>query len=516
MTPHAPTGSGPELVLGIDVGTTSTKVNGYAAGTVDLVVSASAGYPLLTPHPDIAEQDPDVVRHAVLSAVADCVSAATERGFAVAGLSFSAAMHSLMGVDAEGRPLTKLLTWADARAEDQAQRLRTGGRGLALHRRTGTPVHPMAPVVKLRWFAEQEPGTAGKVRRWLGVKEYVLAVLVEGEGGPDDPVVDAGIASGTGLYNLGDGTWDAEALHYASIPASRLPRPVPTTRVLRLAAAAADRLGLPAGLPVVIGGADGPLANLGVGAIRPGAVACSIGTSGAVRASVTAPNVDEGGRVFCYNLAPDRYVIGGAVNNGGVVLDWLRDAVTPDLADDHPKALLDLAATAPVGSDGLLFLPYLLGERAPHWSAVPRAAFLGLTREHRREHLARAALEGVCLQLAVVLASLGTAGVDVHEIRATGGFSRSPLWRRILVDVFGRPIGYASSPEGSALGAALLGMTALGLLESLDRAADLVEIAYVERPDPDDAEAYARLQPIFEQAYDGLAPVFAALHDLSG
>jgi gluconokinase len=207
-------------------------------------------------------------------------------------------------------------------------------------------------------------------------------------------------------------------------------------------------------------------------------------------------------------------VIGGAVNNGGIVLDWLRDAVAPDLADDHPAALLRLAADAPVGSDGLLFLPYLLGERAPHWSSVPRAAFVGLTREHRREHLARAALEGVCLQLAVVLASLGAAGADVHEIRATGGFSRSDLWRRILVDAFGRPVGYASSPEGSSLGAALLGMTALGMLDSLDRAAEMVPVVSVERPSPREAEVYARLQPIFEQAYEGLAPVFEALHSL--
>jgi gluconokinase len=291
---------------------------------------------------------------------------------------------------------------------------------------------------------------------------------------------------------------------------------VPTTTVLRLGAGAAGRLGLPAGLPLVIGGADGPLANLGLGAIRPGSVACSIGTSGAVRVSVDAPRVDERGQVFCYNLSPGRYVLGGAVNNGGIVLDWLRDAVAPDLAGDHPATLLDLAAQAPVGSDGLLFLPYLLGERAPHWSSVPHGAYLGLRRHHRREHLVRAALEGVCLQLAVVLASLGTAGADVHEIRATGGFSRSALWRRILVDTFGRPVGFAASPEGSGLGAALLGMSALGLLDSLDRAADLVAVTSVERPDAGQAETYARLQPIFERAYTALAPVFADLHAFTG
>jgi gluconokinase len=503
------------VVLGVDIGTTSTKAVAFPTDPgdgVDARASASVGYPLLNPRPDRAEQDPQTVRDAAIRATTECVEKVHEAGLEIAGISFSAAMHSLVGTEADGGALTPLLTWADGRAEDQAQRLRTGPRGLALHRRTGTPVHPMSPVVKLRWFAEHEPELFGSVRRWLGIKEFLLADLVAEDG--TGPVVDAGIASGTGLYNLRDEQWDAEALDYAGVSADRLPRPVPTTTTLSLSAAGARRLGVPAGLPVVIGGADGPLANLGLGAIRPGAVACSIGTSGAVRAAAEAPGVDEQGRVFCYNLAPGRYVIGGAVNNGGIVLDWLRDAIAPDLPDPHPGTLLDVAASAPPGSAGLIFLPYLLGERAPHWSSVPRGAYVGLRREHQRPHLVRAALEGVCLQLAVVLASLGSAGAEVSEIRATGGFSRSELWRRILVDAFGRPVGFASSPEGSSLGAALLGMTALGMLESLDRAADLVPVAFVERPHPQDAEVYARLQPIFEEAYDGLAPVFAALHGL--
>lgn len=510
MHPQAPRSDGREVVLGVDVGTTSTKAVAFAVDTAEALASASAGYPLLTPSPDRAEQDPDAVRTAALQALAEVARRSDEAGLRVVALSFSAAMHSLLGVDGEGRPMTALLTWADSRAEDQARRLRTGPRGLALHRRTGTPIHPMSPVVKLRWFAEQEPDLFRSVRSWWGIKEYLLAALVDGW--DDDPVVDAGIASGTGLYNLGNERWDDEALGYAGIAAERLPRPVATTTVLRLRPDAARRLGLAGGLPVVVGGADGPLANLGLGAIRPGAVACSIGTSGAVRAAADSPRVDARGRVFCYNLAPGRFVVGGAVNNGGIVLDWLRDTVAPDLAGDHPAALLALAEQAPVGSDGLLFLPYLLGERAPHWSSLPRGAYLGLRREHRREHLARAALEGVCLQLAVVLASLGEAGADLHEIRATGGFSRSAFWRRLLVDAFGRPVGFASSPEGSSLGAALLAMTALGVLDDLDRAADLVPVTSVERPDPHEAEVYARLQPIFEQAYDGLTPVFAALH----
>jgi gluconokinase len=317
-------------------------------------------------------------------------------------------------------------------------------------------------------------------------------------------VVDHGMASGTGLWNLAAGDWDEEALEYAGVTREQLPRPVPTTERLRLSAGGARELGVPADTPLVIGAGDGPLANLGLGAIRPGAVACSIGTSGALRVVADAPRIDERGSVFCYVLAPGRYVIGGAVNNGGVVLDWLGDAIAPDM---EPEALLEAAGRVPAGSDGVLFLPQLLGERAPRWSGDPRGAYLGLTREHRREHLVRAGIEGVCLQLAVVLASLEQAGVEIGEIRATGGFSRSPLWRAILAAALGRPIGFAGSPEGSSLGAALLGMTAIGMLDSLDRAAELVTVTSTERPEPGDVEVYARRRPVFEAAYEALLGV---------
>lgn len=226
--------------------------------------------------------------------------------------------------------------------------------------------------------------------------------------------------------------------------------------------------------------------------------------------------MDDRGRSFCYVLAPGRYVIGGAVNNGGLVLDWLAESVAPDLDHGEPTALLQLAEQAPAGCGGLLFLPYLMGERAPHWSGQPRGVYLGLTREHRREHLLRSALEGVCLQLAVVLASLGEAGLEVRDIRATGGFSRSPLWRRILAGCFGRPVGFTSSPEGSSLGAALLGMSALGVFGSLDAAADLVKVVENERPDPADADAYRRLLPIFENAFEALVPTFTHLGQAAG
>jgi len=365
----------------------------------------------------------------------------------------------------------------------------------------------MAPLPKLMWLREHEPDAFGAAMRWGGLKELIFEELTSAW------AVDHSCASGTGLLDLERLDWDAEALELAGVRPEQLGTPVPATETTELEASVAERVGLEPATPVVIGGGDGPLANLGVGAVAPGVAACSIGTSGALRLVVERPAVDPSRRVFCYALLPDRWVVGGAINNGGVVLQWAADALAPDLGsgDDAMKALVDCAARAPAGSDGLLMLPYLLSERAPHWSPLPRGAYVGLTRHHRREHLVRAALEGVCQQLALVLQSMREAGNEVREIRATGGFARSALWRQILADALGMPVAFPAGHEGSAFGAALLAMQALGLVPGVEVAADLVQIDDVVEPDADAAAAYADALPTFAALYDALEPSFRAL-----
>jgi gluconokinase len=495
------------VVLGIDLGTTATKAVAFDAGGT-LWGSASADYPLAEPRPGEAVQDPDEIVRAALSATRAAAGQARGRGAVIAALSFSAAMHSLIALDDRGRPLTPSVTWADGRAGEEAERLRAGEGGLALHRRTGTPLHPMSPLPKLVWFREHQPAVFAAARRWVGIKEYVLAALTGGW------AVDHSIASGTGLLDLERLDWDSEALRLAGIDRTQLPDLVPTTHLCdELRPDVAGHLGLDRRTPVVVGAGDGPLANVGVGAVRPGVAACSIGTSGALRVMVERPSVDPRGRVFCYALTPGRWVVGGAINNGGVVLQWAGDALAPDLGAEPEAALVELAARAPAGSGGLIMLPYLLSERAPHWSSLPRGAYVGLTRAHRREHLVRAALEGVCQQLAVVLESMRGAGNEVREVRATGGFARSALWRQILADALGMEIGFPAGHEGSGFGAALLGLQALGRIESLEVAADLVRVEDVTRPDREAAAVYAELLPTFARLYDDLSPAFRALHD---
>lgn len=489
------------VVVGIDIGTTSAKAAAYDDAGRE-TAGAEIGYPLHEPQPGHAEQDPGTVVEVALDVTRRAVDGARRAGLDVAGLALSGAMHGLVGLDAHGQPVTPLLTWADTRAAAQAERLRADHPHL--HGRTGTPPHPMSPLAKLLWLREREPETVRRSARWCGIKELVVHRLTGAW------ATDVSTASGTGLLDLRALSWDAEALALAGIDAAALCPLHACTHVLPLTA----DVGLPAGTPVVLGAGDGPLANVGVGAVRPGVAACSIGTSGALRLVVERPQVDPLGRTFCFALTPGRWVVGGAINNGGSVLRWAGAALTPDLGDEPAAALLELAARAPAGSGGLLMLPALHGERAPHWSTVSRGAYVGLTSAHRREHLVRAALEGVCQQLALVLGAMRQADYEVREIRATGGFARSPLWRQMLADVLGMPISVPAGHQGSAFGAALLGMTALGLVDDLDHAADLVRIADRVEPDEPAAATYAAMRPAFAALHDALTPAFRMLRDL--
>src|SRR3954471_24061932 len=316
---------GANVVLGVDIGTTSAKAVAFDADGRELGRGETA-YPLLEPEHGQAVQDPAVVVEGTLTAIRTAVAGARDEGAPIAALSFSGALHSLVGLDAQGGALTPLVTWADMRATEQAERLRA--EHPELHDRTGTPLHPMSPLPKLVWFAECEPETFAAVTRWAGIKELVVARLT------GTWAVDHSIASGAGLLNLRALDWDAEALAIAGIDAERLSPLVPATHRFELGAAAAGPathrlelppspaadLGLEAGLALIVGAADGPLANLGLGAVHPGVAACSIGTSGALRLMVESPAVDPQRRVFCYALVPGRWIVGGAINNGGAVL----------------------------------------------------------------------------------------------------------------------------------------------------------------------------------------------------
>ncbi|GAB1641206.1 gluconokinase [Krasilnikovia sp. MM14-A1259] len=490
-----------DVVLGIDTGTTATKAVTAGPGG-EVRARAGVHYPLSVPAPGRAELDPGALGAAAVRALTDVARQARDRGDRVVAVSLSAFLHGLVAMDAGGRPLGPLITWADGRAAAQCDAIAAAGHARELQARTGTPVHPMSPLAKLAWWRDTQPATLHDTPRWGGAKETVLGVLA---GGP--ALVDLSIASGTGLYDIHRRRWDPTALEIAGVRAGQLAEVVATTHRLTLRPDVAAAAGLPPATPLIVGAADGPLANLGAGATAPGAAAVSLGTSGAIRTAVRAPAVDRAGRLFCYALTEDRWVIGGAVNNAGSVVRWAGQALTgrpgeqmPTDADLRDAALLAEAGGVPAGSDGLICLPYLLGERAPWWRSGLRGAYLGLRREHGRGHLVRAAVEGVCQQLALVRDTCTDEGVTITEVRATGGALASPVWASVLAATLDLPVAVADTAGGTALGACLLGWYALGALPDLDRAAELVGTAEPTRPDPDAAALYRRRRPLVERA----------------
>lgn len=440
------------VVIGVDVGTTAVKAVAVAVGSPTApggtLRTDERTYPLREPEPGRQVQDPVALLAAVDGALAACVAGLGERAADVVGLSLATAMHALVGLDADGAPLTSIITWADARASEEAAELRQ--RAAELLERTGTAVHPLSPMVKLRWFARHEPELG--VAHWVSLKDLLVHHLT------GELVTETSTASATGLYDLRAGRWDPEAMELAGVTAELLPPVRATTDQLPLARAVP---GLAPGLPVVLGATDGPLGNLGVDAIGPGQVGVSLGTSAAARTVVAAPTFHPS--LFCYALADGAWVVGAAVSNGAVVLDWLARTTGTDV-----PTLLAEAAQVPAGADGVVVEPGLLPERPP---GDPDATgeISGLRMHHGRGHLARAAVEGVCRRVARVIDTIAEVA-PVEQVLATGGALRSPLWEEVLEQVLGREVTVVEAEAGSGLGAAALGAYALGLAPSLGEA----------------------------------------------
>ncbi|MDR7301765.1 gluconokinase [Haloactinomyces albus] len=481
------------IVLGIDLGTTATKV--VAADREGVVLNQTKREnELRTDKLSEAVQDAEAVRDSAIAAVAECVSWAQDNGHRIAGLSFSAAMHTLLGLDAAGKPVTPAFNWADTRAAEVAANLRADSdRATELHRTTGTPVHTQSVMVKLAWLTGERTGLAEGVVHWCTLKDFVVGAFV------DEFVTEHSIASGSGLQDMHRLEWQEEALRVAGIRADQLPELKAPTDVLPLAPQTAKVTGLAEGLPVVLGGGDGPLGNLGVGATNPGVAGLSLGTSGALRVVSDHPSVDVRCRTFSYVLGDGLWVIGGAVSNGAVVGEWAAETFGVDLG-----TLLDEALDVAPGAEGLIALPYLLGERAPWWEPGLTGSLVGLRRFHGRAEITRAITEGVAQQLALVRDAVRDTGAQVRAVRATGGGFRSRVWAEVLAAALDIELELAEGSSGSGLGAVLLGWRALGELDSLEEAASLVRPTRTVPPNRDAARLMAQRRPRIEKIHAAL------------
>jgi gluconokinase len=448
--------------MGVDIGTTSAKAVAFNGEGVP-IEKRSISYPMIHTAPDRSEQDPEEILRAVRRSVNEVTEALLPALPEM--MAFSSAMHSLLAVDADDRPLTPCIIYADNRAAAIAEELSGNGKRRAFYQATGVPVHAMTPLCKLLWLRQEEPAIFARAAAFIGIKEYVFSRLF------GERPVDSSIASATGLLNSKTLDWDDDILEYISVDRSKLGRVVSPRHVLTYAAGKGDpdfALSLPPGTPIVIGCSDGASANLATGAIGNHVMAVTIGTSGAARMILEGADVDEEMRTFRYHVKDRDYISGGATNNGAIVLQWLKETLLQ--TEDSYAQLFQLAAAVPPGSEGLLFIPYILGERAPVWNSKARGLYFGLEIRHSKAHLVRAAMEGVVYAVYSIGRILAEKN-RITELHATGGFARSPLWVQILADVFNVRVLTFGEEESAAMGAVVLGMEALGKTAVLCRQA---------------------------------------------
>jgi len=482
-----------KYMIGVDIGTSSTKVIALLPdGRVQALYQQA--YTTQQPEPGHSEQHPDDILRAVTQGIRQV---AQQMKQPPAGICFSSAMHSIMALDAAGSPLTPLIIWADNRSQPVADVLAPTAQGKALYHQTGVPVHPMTPLCKITWLRQHAADLFAQTKYWVGIKEYVLYHLF------GVYVADHSIASATGMFDIHALQWSPQALAVAGITAAQLPEPVPAHYVLR---GLKQELGIPADTPFVIGASDGCLAQLGSGALAPGHATLTIATSGAFRIATAKPVRDERQRIFNYVLDAKHYITGGPLNNGGNVLQWfVRDFL------QQPKADLDTyiaqALQLAPGAEGLVCLPYLLGERAPVWDGHARGAFIGVQPQHTAMHFMRAAMEGVAFGLLSIFNALQEAAGPIEQIAVSGGFTASPGWIQLIADIFQQPMHLGQQNDASAIGAAMMGYEALDMpFKGLPETE-----AQVFMPNAEGAAVYKQHYQLYGLVYERLKDVMHQL-----
>ncbi|HZV51912.1 MAG TPA: xylulokinase [Candidatus Dormibacteraeota bacterium] len=487
------------LLAGLDVGT-----GGVRAVVVDesgrVRAAATASYPLHQPRPGWTEQDPEDWWRGTEVALGRALEAAG--GGEVVGLGLAGQMHGAVFLDAADRVLRPALLWNDQRTSAQCRRITELVGERRLLEVAGNPALTGFQAPKILWLRDEEPERFRRLARVLLPKDYVRLRLT------GELATDASDASGTLLLDLRRRDWARPILEALEIPVDWLPpvreAPEPAGGVR---AVVASSLGLRPGVPVAAGAGDNAAAAVGTGVVEPGRLSCSIGTSGVLFAPTAGLTPDPSGRVhaFCHAV-PGAYHLMGVTLSAGGSLRWWRDLLRGAGGAGDYDRLTAAAAEVPVGADGLLFLPYLDGERTPHLDPLARGQFFGLTSRHTHAHLTRAVMEGALFALRDALQAMRSLGLEPAEVRATGGGSRHPLWLRLEADVLGLPVLRPLVDEGAAYGAALLAGVAAGVYRDLGEACSLVALRpEVVEPDPARVAAYERLHGLYRELYPATA-----------
>jgi xylulokinase len=500
-------------ILAHDLGTTGDKTTLFDAESGAVVASVFEPYETTYPHPGWAEQDPADWQRALhqgtrrLLALASSLPTHVTPGD-IAVVSFSGTMNGALAVDAAGIPLRSAILWADQRGITEAQLLAERCGEAQVYRTTGTRVTPSCSAAKFLWIQRHQPEIYHRTHVFLQSKDYAVFLLT------GVFASDYSDASNTNLFNLEARAWATDLVATSGLDAAKLPPLFPSPTVIgRVTAEAAALTGLLAGTPVVIGGGDGACATVGAGAVHTGDAYINIGSSAWLAVTADRPLYDPGMRTFnLAHLDPERVICLGSMQAAGGAFDWFERLLRGEAEGDLHDALSLAAASVPAGADGLVFLPYLMGERSPYWNPLARGAFVGLTMTHGRPEMARAVLEGVALNLRLILDAFQTQGIGFPAIRLIGGGARSALWQQILADVLGMPIRLpALLTEATSLGAAIAGGVGVGIFDRFAAANRLIQAAVAAQPEPTAQARYAELRPLFAATYRGLEPIFGQL-----
>ncbi len=496
-------------LIGIDVGTGGSRaVLIDAAGRI--VASATVEHqPFVSPQTGWAEQDPRDWWAAASAAIRTTIGKAGIDADQIKGVGLSGQMHGAVLLDQSDQVLRPAIIWCDQRSADQCRNLTSTVGATRLIELTCNPALTGFTLPKILWVRDHEPETWRRVRSVLLPKDYVRFQLT------GDKATDVADASGTLLLDVASRCWSNEMLSAAEIDAKVLPQVYESQKITgTVSARAAAETGLRAGTPVIAGAGDQAAGAVGLGIVRPGMISATIGTSGVVFATTNTPALDPKGRVhtFCHAI-PERWHVMGVTQGAGLSLRWFRDqfsVIASKMSNQTPRgdpydSLTTEAARVPAGADGLLWAPYLMGERTPHLDPDARAALVGLTASHTRAHVVRAILEGVAFSLRDSFEILKELNVPCETIRLGGGGARSELWRQIQADVYGHEVETVEAEEGAAYGVAILAGVAAGAWPSVEAACD--DVIRTNKRVPPDAHAVK----LFHRQYRKYVALYPAL-----
>ncbi|MHC9044711.1 xylulokinase [Microbacterium saperdae] len=492
------------MLIAHDLGTTGNKASLHHDDG-RLIASVTVPYPAHFAAGGIAEQNPVDWWEAVVAATRDLLARTDTAPAAVAGLVVSGQMMGAVLLDADGEPARPAIIWADTRAGAQQRELEATLGAEHAYGILGHRLNPTYSVEKIMWVRDNEPDVWARVRRVCVAKDFIVLRLT------GRLATDRSDASGTNAYDQRTGTWSDEVLQAARLERSLFPEVLESTAVAgTLTDAAAAALGLHTGVRVVMGGGDGPIAAVGSGVVAPedGAYVC-LGTSSWISFAADQPLHDPAMRTFTFdNVVPGSFVPTATMQAGGASVQWIAEALSPDPARPE-TGRLTAEASADVDTEGLYFLPYLLGERSPLWDPDARGAFVGLARHHTRAHLMRAVLEGTAFNLLTCIQAFRASGAAIDRIDAVGGGAQSDVYLSVLADVWGVPVRRRTIvEEANSLGAAVTGAVGLGLAE-FSAARALSEVTDEFTPDAGRHAVYAERHARFADAYTALAPWFA-------